>query len=156
MSYGMLRHGNQSSHAVTHVESPPPSPTESDSDYEDHIGLGLRGGEVSDEEGYELKDLTFHEPHEGEIAGRDGESYSRLNGFEGVDEGSDFRKSRRASNSTTQSFMLYTPSEEKTVIKKFDRRLVLFVALLYMLSFLDRSSTSSFCSEVIQRSLTTS
>lgn len=34
----------------------------------------------------------------------------------------------------------YTPEEERIVIKKFDRRLVLFVALLYMLSFLDRSS----------------
>ena len=47
---------------------------------------------------------------------------------------------RRTSASTIQSFMLYTPDEEKSVIKKFDRRLVLFVAFLYMLSFLDRSS----------------
>lgn len=53
----------------------------------------------------------------------------------------DFLRSRRASASTVQSFMLYTPDEERSVIKKFDRRLVLFVALLYMLSFLDRSST---------------
>lgn len=49
-------------------------------------------------------------------------------------------KARRASVSMVQSFMLYTPDEERAVIKKFDRRLVLFVALLYMLSFLDRSS----------------
>ena len=48
---------------------------------------------------------------------------------------------RRASDSKLQSFMLYTPDEETSVIRKFDRRLVLFVALLYMLSFLDRSST---------------
>ena len=34
----------------------------------------------------------------------------------------------------------FTPEEEKAVVKKFDRRLVLFMALLYMLSFLDRSS----------------
>ncbi len=34
----------------------------------------------------------------------------------------------------------YTVNEEKTVIRKFDRRLVLFMALLYLLSFLDRSS----------------
>lgn len=32
----------------------------------------------------------------------------------------------------------YTSSEEKAVLKKLDRRVVLFVALLYMLSFLDR------------------
>ncbi|EGZ73553.1 MFS general substrate transporter [Neurospora tetrasperma FGSC 2509] len=40
-----------------------------------------------------------------------------------------------------KSFQLrYTPEEEREVVKKFDRKLVLFVALLYMLSFLDRSN----------------
>ncbi|RDW78654.1 putative MFS transporter [Aspergillus mulundensis] len=34
----------------------------------------------------------------------------------------------------------YTPIEEKQVVKKFDRRLVPFLALLYLLSFLDRSN----------------
>ncbi|RDW69536.1 hypothetical protein BP6252_08556 [Coleophoma cylindrospora] len=47
---------------------------------------------------------------------------------------------RRASVSTTHSYQLYTPDEERAVVRKFDRRLVLFVALLYMLSFLDRSN----------------
>lgn len=37
---------------------------------------------------------------------------------------------------------VYTVDEEKAVVRKFDRRLVLFVALLYLLSFLDRSSES--------------
>jgi hypothetical protein len=41
----------------------------------------------------------------------------------------------------TETYMLYTPDEEAAVIRAFDRRLVLFIALLYMLSFLDRSST---------------
>jgi MFS family permease len=50
---------------------------------------------------------------------------------------------RRASVSTVQSYQLYTPDEERAVVRKFDKRLVLFVALLYMLSFLDRSSTAS-------------
>ena len=36
----------------------------------------------------------------------------------------------------------YTAEEERAVVGKFDRRLVLFVAFLYMLSFLDRSSSS--------------
>lgn len=36
----------------------------------------------------------------------------------------------------------YTAEEEAAVVKKFDRKLVVFVALLYMFSFLDRSSTS--------------
>ena len=45
-----------------------------------------------------------------------------------------------SSPSATESYMLYTPLEEEEVVKKLDRRLVLFVAFLYMLSFLDRSS----------------
>lgn len=36
----------------------------------------------------------------------------------------------------------YTAEEEKEVVKRLDKRLVLFLALLYMLSFLDRSSKS--------------
>lgn len=52
-------------------------------------------------------------------------------------------KRRRDSSSTIRSFMLYTPDEEQAVIRKLDRRLVLFLALLYMLSFLDRSSKDS-------------
>lgn len=50
------------------------------------------------------------------------------------------RLDRRHSDATEQSFMLYTPDEEQSVVKKLDIRLVLFIALLYMLSFLDRSS----------------
>lgn len=48
-------------------------------------------------------------------------------------------KSRRRPASVA-SFQLYTPDEEKAVVRKFDKKLVIFVALLYMLSFLDRSS----------------
>lgn len=50
--------------------------------------------------------------------------------------------SRRSSSSSVASFQLYTPDEEEAVRRKFDRKLVIFVALLYMLSFLDRSSSS--------------
>ena len=39
-----------------------------------------------------------------------------------------------------QTRVHYTPDEEKEVVKKLDYHLVLFLALLYMLSFLDRSS----------------
>ena len=53
------------------------------------------------------------------------------------------KPARRRSDATEHSFMLYTPDEEQSVIHKFDRRLVLFIALLYMLSFLDRSSRHS-------------
>jgi hypothetical protein len=47
---------------------------------------------------------------------------------------------RRASLDSAQSYELYTPDEDRAVLKKLDRRLVAFMALLYMLSFLDRSS----------------
>jgi hypothetical protein len=42
--------------------------------------------------------------------------------------------------SSVQSFELYTPDEESSLLRKLDTRLVLFLALLYMLSFLDRTS----------------
>ncbi|KAI0584198.1 UhpC Sugar phosphate permease [Pyrenophora tritici-repentis] len=47
---------------------------------------------------------------------------------------------RRASIDSVQSYELYTPDEDRTVLRKLDRRLVAFMALLYMLSFLDRSN----------------
>jgi hypothetical protein len=47
---------------------------------------------------------------------------------------------RRTSVGSTQSYELYTPDEDKSVLKKLDRRLVAFMAMLYCLSFLDRSS----------------
>lgn len=47
----------------------------------------------------------------------------------------------------------YTEEEEKRVVKKFDTRLVLFMALLYLLSFLDRSSECSFFSTQYLRSI---
>jgi len=40
----------------------------------------------------------------------------------------------------TQRYDLYSPEEDKKVLKKLDRRVVLFIAFLYLLSFLDRSS----------------
>ncbi|KAK8118695.1 nicotinamide mononucleotide permease [Apiospora kogelbergensis] len=47
---------------------------------------------------------------------------------------------RRLSESTAASFQLYTPDEEQAVVRKFDRRLVLFLSICYMLSFIDRSN----------------
>jgi hypothetical protein len=60
------------------------------------------------------------------------------------EEDEKYTRRRGASMSTVHSFQLYTPDEERAVVRKFDRKLVLFVALLYMLSFLDRSSLSPF------------
>ncbi|KAF7192750.1 putative transporter [Pseudocercospora fuligena] len=48
------------------------------------------------------------------------------------------RRPSRASSA--HSFELYTPDEEKAVIRKLDVKLALYVAFLYMMSFLDRSN----------------
>lgn len=58
------------------------------------------------------------------------------------DEGRALRTSTSDGGSVA-SFQLYTPDEDRAVRRKFDRKLVLFVALLFLLSFLDRSSTST-------------
>jgi hypothetical protein len=47
---------------------------------------------------------------------------------------------RRASIESAQSYELYTPDEDRMVLRKLDRKLVAFMALLYWLGFLDRSS----------------
>lgn len=44
------------------------------------------------------------------------------------------------STEPVEPYALYSQDEETSVVRAFDRRLVLFIALLYMLSFLDRSS----------------
>jgi Major Facilitator Superfamily len=63
-----------------------------------------------------------------------------LSSADDSDNGNDFDEQiQRLRRVSTQS-KNYTDEEEKRVIRKFDRRLVLFLALLYMLSFLDRSN----------------
>ncbi|KAI0132240.1 major facilitator superfamily transporter [Xylariales sp. AK1849] len=82
---------------------------------------------------YELQDLKVENPPR---------SYDEIDqsyrGTHGYGPGSTTR--RRLSESTSASFQLYTPDEEQAVVRKFDRRLVLFLSVCYMLSFLDRSN----------------
>ncbi|KAE8443495.1 hypothetical protein EG329_001807 [Mollisiaceae sp. DMI_Dod_QoI] len=78
-------------------------------------------------ESYKLQHRERHRSKEADLDDEEEEEY-------GLGMG------RRGSMSTVQSYQLYTPDEERAVVKKFDRKLVLFVALLYMLSFLDRSN----------------
>ena len=139
MSYGKLRHGNQSSHAINHLRRSPSPPLGSGSYSNDDSATSLRGGGILDEDEYELADLSSHASNG--LKSQDGYD-PRFDESEDEEQGSDFEKRRRESDSTVHSFMLYTPDEQRVVVKKFDRRLVLFVALLYMLSFLDRSSMS--------------
>lgn len=87
------------------------------------------------EELFEMEDLTKSSGYSRHV---DAASF-----YDVDDEGSEkesFAVDRRDNNSIDQNFTLYTPDEERSVIKTFDRRIVLFIAFLYMLSFLDRSS----------------
>ncbi|KAK3318284.1 major facilitator superfamily domain-containing protein [Apodospora peruviana] len=143
--------------------------SDSDDDYDVAVP-GVRGSRGLDDdagvETYELEEGSyFGEKHRQAVAvGVGGNSSSRRDGYEVSEGGSDEddygghdddaekhitqqrqgRRGRRrrhgASVSTAASFQLYTPDEEKAVVRKFDRKLVVFVALLYMLSFLDRSN----------------
>ena len=45
-----------------------------------------------------------------------------------------------SSTHSVHSFQLYTPDEERAVLRKLDTHLVLFMAFCYLLSFLDRSN----------------
>ncbi|KAJ4389751.1 hypothetical protein N0V93_007223 [Gnomoniopsis smithogilvyi] len=51
----------------------------------------------------------------------------------------DYMESRREEGEGEHD-IVYTADEERAIVRKFDQRLVLFVALLYLLSFLDRSN----------------
>lgn len=51
-------------------------------------------------------------------------------------------ESRRRKFPRASSLLEYTVAEEGEVVRKFDHKLVPFLALLYLLSFLDRSSRS--------------
>lgn len=99
--------------------------------------MRMREAELGGGEAYEM-----HSVGAGGGRGRhdeeDGEEDEDSDGW--IRTGASAAQNRRGSISTVASFQLYTPDEENAVVRKFDRRLVLFVALLYMLSFLDRSS----------------
>ncbi|KAJ8606699.1 hypothetical protein MRB53_040781 [Persea americana] len=101
--------------------------------------LADRRGDDDDDlrEGFELQEFDrVLGPREGDTLG---------DGDDDDDDDPDDDHHHRASSSTTrpasvQSFELYTPDEERRVRRKLDLRLVVFVALLFMLSFLDRSN----------------
>ena len=85
-----------------------------------------------DELGHSIK-LRRRDPEKSQTANLDGRA-------DQDDDDDRTLLGRQESAVTTQSYQLYTPDEDRAVTRKFDKRLVLFVTLLYMLSFLDRSS----------------
>ncbi|KAK0621546.1 major facilitator superfamily domain-containing protein [Bombardia bombarda] len=124
-----------------------PDTDSEDDDEDDHVAVPgvLYDHDMIGPEEYEMSERRFSEKQQqhGDYESTD----DMLNDGNDVAESSGGRRQRGrqgrrrgASFSTTASFQLYTPDEEKAVVRKFDRRLVIFVALLYMLSFLDRSN----------------
>ncbi|KAK2065048.1 major facilitator superfamily transporter [Colletotrichum caudatum] len=112
-----------------------------DDDGEDDAAedMHLQDAELGGGQAYELKSLR-------QPSARDDEGWG-----DGVHS-----MRRRTSNSTVASFQLYTPDEERSVVRKHDRKLVVFIALLFMLSFLDRSNLGSARISGMEQDLQTS
>jgi hypothetical protein len=110
-----------------------PAPTqatpESDADDSDAESVSaLRGGGDT----AELRKIRNSSEKHTSRRGRDQEESSS----EDDSEKEDVRPVRRVGSRSKE----YTDEEEKAIVRKLDIRLTLFIALLYMLSFLDRSS----------------
>ncbi|KAF7882201.1 hypothetical protein EAF00_011717 [Botryotinia globosa] len=116
---------------------------DSDLDMGMGMGMGMRGGEGAQNDSYRMQRWQPVDREKGKFkevqkADLDLDLDNEMDSDENVYR--DETSQRRGSFSTVQSYQLYTPDEERTVVRKFDRKLVVFVALLYMLSFLDRSN----------------
>ena len=87
------------------------------------------------DDSYEMK--TFP-THDGSFVGGDSSSDCSSKHESSTEEPDDallaMKRMRKAHDPS------YDRKEERVILKKLDRNLVLFLALLYMLSFLDRSS----------------
>lgn len=95
--------------------------------------MSMIGGFEDLDRTFELKDFSHISPRTNEANPIFDESSEHRLSFDDQ-SGEEYGKGRK------DSFMLYTPDEEQAVVMRLDRRLVLFMAFLYMLSFLDRSS----------------
>ena len=132
MTYDALRHPQGTRGISSAVSSPVRESILYDRDSDDDLDL-----DVAAEDG---PDQTFQLRNILKFSDRFEESKPRRPKSRENDEFEDDREHRRPSNATSQSF---TPDEERRVIRLLDRKLVLSVAGLYMLSFLDRSSELS-------------
>jgi MFS family permease len=94
----------------------------------------MRTSREIDGETVELRKLQPHSPH-----GRLSAAEDEISDTDSEDEEEELYKTRRLRRTATQS-KDYTDEEEAAVIRKLDRKLVMFLGLLYMLSFLDRSN----------------
>ncbi|KAF7947423.1 hypothetical protein EAE96_008511 [Botrytis aclada] len=113
---------------------------DSGSDLDMGFGMGMRGGEGAQNDSYKMQRWQPVEREKGKFKEVQKADLDLHNDMDSDDDVYRDETRRRGSFSTVQSYQLYTPDEERTVVRKFDRKLVVFVALLYMLSFLDRSN----------------
>ncbi|MCJ1357910.1 MAG: hypothetical protein MMC33_007906 [Icmadophila ericetorum] len=111
-------------------ELTPDTGSESDT----YVDAALSQGSKS--QTFELKELR---PGLDEATPKETDGLVEEHESEDEDRTVQFGRSRTTSVRSAVS-MEYTPEEEKAVLKKLDRRLALFMALLYLLSFLDRSN----------------
>ncbi|KIW64411.1 hypothetical protein PV04_09345 [Phialophora macrospora] len=102
-------------------------------DHDSHVAR-MRTSREIDSETVELRKLQPHSPH-----GRPSAAEDELSETDSADEDEESYKTRRLKRTATQS-KDYTDEEEAAVIRKLDRKLVMFLGFLYMLSFLDRSN----------------
>jgi hypothetical protein len=113
------------------LRTPAPTETTPESDADDSdVGSvsALHGGGHT----FELRKIR----NSSEKGSRHGSFDQEEASSEDDSEKEDVRPVRRVGSRSRE----YTHAEEQTIVRKFDRRLTLFIALLYMLSFLDRSS----------------
>jgi hypothetical protein len=118
-----------SSSSTTRTPAPTHVTPESDADDSDVESVSaLRGGGNT----VELRRLRNSSEKHSHRGSRDHEESSS----EDDSEKEHIRPVKRVGSRSKE----YTDEEEQVIVRKLDRRLTLFIALLYMLSFLDRSS----------------
>jgi hypothetical protein len=139
-AYEPVSHRNVPSTASPSLESTSSARLTPDSDSESSDDDGKPSRRQVDD-GYEMKVLDGASRAHGSATTAHGVNEEEDALLEELSDGEETttgrRRRRRAS---VQSFELYTPDEERAVRRKLDTHLVLCVALLYLLSFLDRSN----------------
>jgi MFS family permease len=89
-------------------------------------------------DGYEMKELGVREKDS--IVDSRNTGHRSDEQYDSDDEDGTWIDRTTSRRTSIQSFELYTPDEERAVRRKLDTHLVIFVSVLYLLSFLDRSN----------------
>jgi hypothetical protein len=129
MSIAQVAAGDTGSSSPLRTPVPTENTPESNADDSDvESVLALRGGEHT----FELRKIRNTSDKGSHHGSFDQDEVSS----EEDSEKEDVRPVKRVGSRSKE----YSREEEQAIVRKFDRRLTLFIALLYMLSFLDRSS----------------